>query len=73
MSDLKLFVRKLKEFVEAVPADGEDVNWEVLAERKAVAELSLEELSKVCGGDGETVFLNGIEPCTPTGGPKGEN
>lgn len=64
MSDLKLFVRKLKEFVEAVPADGKDVNWDVLAERKAVAELSLEELSKVCGGDGEVVLFGGGPDCS---------
>ena len=62
MSDLKLFVRKLKEFVEAVPTDGKETNWEVLAERKAVAELSLQELSKICGGDGEAT-TRGEDDC----------
>lgn len=51
MKNLKPFIVRLGEFLEAVPSSKNDnINWEELLERKEVAKLSLDALSHILGG-----------------------
>ena len=73
MRNINPIVTKLKDFVDAAPSGEEDkVNWKELGELKHAAKMSLDELSKITGGDPgeegdpEDESLLGCEGILPT-------
>lgn len=52
MPKIDPFLHRIREFIEAVPVEGEEkVDWDELMERKEAARMALQALSKIITGE----------------------